>query len=777
MDFTRIPLAGRSVARVATAALFALLAACGGGDAPAPTTPPSSASATIGAAGGTLDGPDGSRVVIPPGALAADTTIGIARRDTGAPADGPDGYTRRGATYEFTPHDIAFAQPVTLRIPVAAGAAANDESVFRASADGAIWEGLGQTTAGGFAEWPSSGFSWYAYWACAYTGTPADPYPCVGTSGFTTVTPTPANALTLTSANPQAAHRFYNVSQETTLLLDASYSAPADCGDARIAFKRRRTGATQAEVLQDTPATVSASGAQRIRATASFNVALTNADNGRTLLISAFSCRRAYQSPARAHLSPAQQRTGAFDVMVFNARIPAPPAAIVPQITLQPAAVSVTAPAAATFNAGASGTPAADVQWQRSNDDGATWTNIGGATAPSYTLAATAVGDHGALFRAVFTNSAGSATTSAAPLTVAAPPSASTPMTTLATGWKHNCAVNTSGRVACWGHNGSAQIGETGGSAFWPTPFIWTLPEAAVSVATGRDASCAVTVTGLVYCAGIGLNGGLRGPMLLAGFAGVRQVVIGSSQLCLLAADRTVWCRGGNSVGELGNGGGAGSSTPVQVQAAGGGALDGVVALAAGYAHTCAVLQSGTVACWGYNAYGQAGAAPGTNVLVATPTGLAGAAQIAAGNHHTCARLAGGGVECWGLNLSGQFGNGSTAGSGTASPSAVSGIATAAWLGSGELLVCTSLADGSVRCWGTGSMGNGNVSETRLAPTLVSGLGSVVALGVGFEHACALRSTGVVVCWGAGGSGQLGQGDSMPRLVPTAVPNLTVAQP
>src|SRR5262245_29930606 len=97
-----------AVAAMALLWLAALLSACGGSDDNTPATPPSEAIAVIGAAGGTLDGPDGTRVVIPPGALAADTTITIARRDTGAPTVAPDGFTSNGAVYEFTPHDILF---------------------------------------------------------------------------------------------------------------------------------------------------------------------------------------------------------------------------------------------------------------------------------------------------------------------------------------------------------------------------------------------------------------------------------------------------------------------------------------------------------------------------------------------------------------------------------------------------------------------------------------------------------------------------------------------
>lgn len=92
-----------------------------------------------------------------------------------------------------------------------------------------------------------------------------------------------------------------------------------------------------------------------------------------------------------------------------------------PAVTAQPTAVATTAGSSYSFTAAASGSPAPTVQWQRSNDAGATWTDVPGATAATLTATATA-GDTGALFRAVFTNATGTATTSGAALTVGPAP-------------------------------------------------------------------------------------------------------------------------------------------------------------------------------------------------------------------------------------------------------------------------------------------------------------------------------------------------------------------
>jgi hypothetical protein len=88
-----------------------------------------------------------------------------------------------------------------------------------------------------------------------------------------------------------------------------------------------------------------------------------------------------------------------------------------PTITTQPSNVTVTAGQTANFTAAATGTPTPTVQWQLSTNSGSTWSNITGATSTTYSFTA-ATSQSGSEYRAVFTNSAGSATSNAATLTV-----------------------------------------------------------------------------------------------------------------------------------------------------------------------------------------------------------------------------------------------------------------------------------------------------------------------------------------------------------------------
>jgi uncharacterized repeat protein (TIGR03803 family) len=97
-----------------------------------------------------------------------------------------------------------------------------------------------------------------------------------------------------------------------------------------------------------------------------------------------------------------------------------------PAVTTEPSDETVTAGQPATFTAAASGNPTPTTQWQISNDNGHSWTNISGATSAALTLSNASASFNGDEYRAVLSNSVGVAMTTAATLTVQTAPTATT---------------------------------------------------------------------------------------------------------------------------------------------------------------------------------------------------------------------------------------------------------------------------------------------------------------------------------------------------------------
>src|SRR5207247_1120159 len=180
--------------------------------------------------------------------------------------------------------------------------------------------------------------------------------------------------------------------------------------------------------------------------------------------------------------------------------------------------------------------------------------------------------------------------------------------------------------------------------------------------------------------------------------------------------DPNAGARGG---GQLGNSA-AGDLSPTPVPVTG---ITTATAVTAGGFHTCALLPNGTVQCWGQNDQGQLGngttdpAPPTVAPRNATPVAVSGinnAIAVSAGGWHTCALLQDGTVRCWGQNDFGQLGNGSPRDTISNPPTApITGITTAIATTSGAEHSCALLAGGTVQCWGRalfGRLGDGTRS-------------------------------------------------------------------
>jgi len=181
--------------------------------------------------------------------------------------------------------------------------------------------------------------------------------------------------------------------------------------------------------------------------------------------------------------------------------------------------------------------------------------------------------------------------------------------------------------------------------------------------------------------------------------------------------------------------------------------LQNVVSISQGYLHTCVLFKDGTVRCWGDNQYGQLG--DGTNDNKTEPVevkDLFEAKEIAAGYDHTCALLKDGTVKCWGDNTFGALGNGTTTSSNI--PVLVSNLSNVKSISAGNGYNCVLLNNGTVKCWGRnygGQLGDGTTND-KLTPVLVKGLENdeVIKITTGGFRTCALLKNKTVKCWGEG---------------------------
>jgi alpha-tubulin suppressor-like RCC1 family protein len=216
-------------------------------------------------------------------------------------------------------------------------------------------------------------------------------------------------------------------------------------------------------------------------------------------------------------------------------------------------------------------------------------------------------------------------------------------------------------------------------------------------------------------------------------------------------------------------------------------------AVSAGGTHTCAVLDSGRVKCWGDNRDGELGLGDTTNrgdqpgqmgmALPYVDLGSDGKSlAVAACFGWTCALLDTGQVKCWGLNDQGQLGLGDTRSRG-GHPGEMGDALPTVDLGQGKTaraiscsggvggMTCALLDDSTLKCWGDnefGSLGLGDVENRGdrpgqmgdALPAVELGTGRrAVSIATGVQASCALLENGQVKCWGTNGFGALGVGD------------------
>lgn len=275
----------------------------------------------------------------------------------------------------------------------------------------------------------------------------------------------------------------------------------------------------------------------------------------------------------------------------------------------------------------------------------------------------------------------------------------------LSVGSYGRCLV-TEGKLRCWGRmNGQAA------TAPISSLDAVAIPEPVVEASVGEDHACAATKMGHVYCWGRNDWG---------------QLGIASAALEVAA------------------------TAPARVVD-----IDDAISVEVATRHSCGLLRSGHVSCWGSNLAGQGGHDTAYTTQahrlvrpVAVPE-VAGANLVAVDERSSCA-LDGQRVQCWG-NLHHMA---------TSESHAAPSIVDVEWLTGAtnidiEADYGCALVKERVRCFGypwSGRLGH----DEREPHVAVTDLRDAIDISVGSAHACALRSSGSVACWGSNANGQLG---------------------
>ena len=373
----------------------------------------------------------------------------------------------------------------------------------------------------------------------------------------------------------------------------------------------------------------------------------------------------------------------------------------------------------------------------------------------------------------------------------------------IAAGSRHNVAVLADGRALAWGFNCTGQLGNgahgAGASAEAP---VWVngLPPVR-QAAAGNDFSLALTLDGRVYGWGSNAFGQLGqpdtqrlylAPAQVKGLERIRAIDAGDNYALALDEDGTLWAWGTNVNGQLGIGSYQSSSRPVRVRDAqsASGLLEGVRAIEAGVRTAVAVMEDGTLRCWGDGEYGQLGKGvamhgPGTTCPFkaldgSDPTGFMTDVSMAAeGRCFTAVLKNDGSVFTWGLNRHGELGLGDYRPevdvnapdfspdflTTVVHPKQVEDLGKVKKLAAGMNHTMALTTNGQVWTWGfnrlmsAGALGVPG-PESRLSPVRVEKLEGIRDIFAGLNHCFAIGEDGTLWAWGNAANGRLGPAEA-----------------
>jgi alpha-tubulin suppressor-like RCC1 family protein len=347
----------------------------------------------------------------------------------------------------------------------------------------------------------------------------------------------------------------------------------------------------------------------------------------------------------------------------------------------------------------------------------------------------------------------------------------------ISAGYSHSCGIRASdSRVLCWGDNSYGEIGDgTITTRYSPTRTSDSSPY--LSVSAGTYYTCGIRANdSRVLCWGGNSNGQLgdgtisesHSPKLTSDSSPYFEVSASYYHSCgIRTNDSRVLCWGGNYEGTLGDGTILEKHIPTLTSDS-----SAYKSISAGVYHTCAIRANDSrVLCWGFNGDGQTG--DGTTGSSNVPTLISDAsayASISAGDFHSCGiRASDSRVLCWGDNSFGELGDGTI--NNHLNPTLTADSSEYLSISLGEYSSCAIRTnDSRVLCWGDNGymqIGDGTIDEKH-EPTLTSDSSAYVSLDAGYYYNCGIRANDSrVLCWGDNVNGQLGEGTTEQKSVPT----------
>ncbi len=283
------------------------------------------------------------------------------------------------------------------------------------------------------------------------------------------------------------------------------------------------------------------------------------------------------------------------------------------------------------------------------------------------------------------------------------------------------CALTRIGATQCWG------------SLPPDTDTIAPPPGIAIAIGAQNVTACILTVGGAIECQAIPESA----PATVPPAGTWSSMAVGVNSVCGVAASGSVQCAEDLD--------GEATNVPAGVK---------FTQVGSGTNFGCGIrADDQTIVCWGSPGYSYAGCIPSPpEGQLQPPPGKF--VSLSSGQAHSCAIGVDGSVACWGAGKAGAPHTTDMCGIrfnyGQAAPPA----GTFAQIAAGKITTCGVKTDGTIACWGAGTMSSGCAADPNGCGQALPPAGTFAQVAVGYTHACAMRANRTVVCWGSNTDGR-----------------------